>query len=271
MPVILSPALVVTPASGETRLSPYIGWDNEVTVGNVSADSSAAGYPVTNLANPSTTNWWLSDITDEQVILISSPDGDIDYVAFADHNFGTSGTSLVIEGQTGDSAPDFDVLAGVDPATDAPLLIRIPKASYIAIRVRLLPDAVAPSAAVLFVGELIIVPTGIPPGYTPLEHGRDVDLVGGRSESGEFLGNIVTGSSLSSATQLRLLPKDWYEAEMRAFVRAANFGDPFFFAWSPVLRPNEVGYCWFDGSAKPVISQSDGSIDISLPLRGIDT
>lgn len=271
MPVIFSPALVISPVTGESKLNPYIGWKNQVAFGNVSADSSATGYPASNLANASTTNRWVSGSTAEQLITVAGVIDDVDYVAIAGHNFGSAGVSLSIEGQTSESAPDFEVLASIDPATDAPLLIRIPKAPYISLQIRLTPVDVAPFASVLFVGELIIVPTGISPGYTPLEHGRDVDLVGGRAESDEYLGNIVVGSSLSSSTPFRLLPPIWYEAEMRPFIRAANFGEAFFFAWSPVLRPNDVGYCWFGGgSARPTISQSDGSFDITLPLQGLE-
>lgn len=270
MSVYLSPGLVVSPAAGESPISPYIGWQNQVAFGNITADNEAAGKPITNVANPSTANWWLSASTAEQLVTVSDLEGETDYVGIAGHNFGSAEIVVSVEAITAEPGADWEVVhTGAAPADNGPLLLRFEKDFYVGVRLRLVPDGVAPRMAVLHVGELIVIPTGISPGYTPITEGRDVDVVGGTSVGGDFLGNIVTGASLRTTTPLKLLPKDWYETVFSPFVRAFNEGEPAFFAWSPVYRPNQVGYCWIDGSANPVISQSDGKYDIDIPMRGV--
>lgn len=271
MTVVLSPGLVTNPVAGESRVNPYVGWHNHVVLTNVIADSEAFGYPATNLANPSTVNSWLSESLSEQLVTVDDIDGQTDYVGIARHNLGSGDIAiLAVEAITADLGADWEVVhPGFVPGDDAPILLRFPAGFYTGVRLRLAPDAVAPTIAVLFVGKLVVIPTGISPGYTPIVDGEDVDIVGGRAEAGDFLGEIVVGAELSTSTPLTLLPREWYDDEFRPFIKAANNGAPFFFAWSPVLRPEQVGYCWFDQSARPVISQTDGSYDISLSMKGV--
>lgn len=270
MTVVLSPGLVVSPVAGESDINPYVGWHSQVAFGNVTADSEAAGKPVTNLANPSTVNWWLSASTAEQLVTVSDLDGETDYVAIEGHNFGSAGVTVSVEAITAEPGAVWEVVhTGVSPADDGVLLLRFAKDFYVGVRLRLVPDGAAPRMAVLFVGELIVIPTGISPGYTPITEGQNTDMVGGRSEGGDFLGNIVTGASLNTTTPLKLLPRTWYETVFRPFIRAFNAGETAFFAWSPVLRPDQVAYCWVDGTARPVISQADGRYDIDIPMRGV--
>ena len=270
MPVVLSPALVVSPIAGESRLNPYIGWNNQVTFANVSADSAAVGKPITNVANPSTANWWVSGSTSEQLVTVVDLDWETDYVGVARHNFGSAAVTVSVEAITAELGAAWEVVHdGLLPPDDAALILRFAKRFYIGVRLRLVPHGVAPRMAVMHVGELIVIPTGISPGYTPITHGRNTDIVGGTSEGGEFLGNIVIGETLSTTTPLKLLPKDWYETVFSSFIRAFNGGEPAFFAWSPIIRPHQVGYCWIDGTARPTISQSDGRYDIDLPMKAV--
>lgn len=267
MSVVLSPALVVSPVAGESRINPYLGWRNVVAFDNVTSEHEDADFPITNIANPSTSNRWLSDSSLAQWILVEDLDGESDYVAFAGHNLGTIGAEITVEGEI--SSVFSEIFSGVVPADDSPLMIRFPKAAYTSIRVNIGASSSPPFVSVMFAGALIVIPTGISPGYTPISEGFNTELVGGRSASGEYLGYITVGSYRESRTPLKLLPRAFYEDTFREFVKAANNGDAFFFAWSPVLRPEQTGYCSFSGVAQPVISQSDGRYDISLPLVGI--
>jgi hypothetical protein len=272
MSVFLSPGLVVSPVVGESAINPYVGWHNQVAHGNVSADSEAAGYPVTNLANPSTVNRWRSDSSAEQLVTVTDLDGETDYVAIETHNLGSGGATVSVEAITAEPGAGWETVhSGASPADDKSLLLRFPKGFYTGVRLRIVPDAVPPYIAVLHVGELIVIPSGIAPGYTPINDGLEVEIVTGRADSGAYLGAIVTSSSLSTTTPLKLLPRSWFETVFRPFVEAANEGVPFFFAWSPVQRPDQVAYCWIDGQALPSIGQVDGSFDIDLPMRGVTT
>lgn len=267
MSVVISPGLVISPVAGESRVNPYIGWHNLVRFDNIVAEYEADDYPATNMSNPSTANRWLSTSSDEQTITIDDLSGLSDYVALAGHNAGSIGATVSVEGEL--EGVFYEVFSGVLPADDAPLLMRFNKAAYTSVRITIGAGSSPPYVSVVFAGELIVVPTGISPGYTPISEGYNDEMVGGRSISGEFIGNIVVSSRLETRTPLKLLPRAWYEDYMRPFVKAANRGAPFFFAWSPVLRPEQIGYCSFSSSTQPVISQSDGRYDVNLPMVGV--
>ena len=54
MSVYISQALALALAPTTDNDAGIIGYDNLLTIGNVTATSSATNYPATNLANPST-------------------------------------------------------------------------------------------------------------------------------------------------------------------------------------------------------------------------
>ena len=85
----------------------YIGYDNAVTISNVSADSEQASYPVTNLANPATNSLWKSDdASSAQYVTITTANAfQVNYVGIANHNFGTADCDIKVQIQpnSGDS------------------------------------------------------------------------------------------------------------------------------------------------------------------------
>lgn len=268
MPLILSPGLIVSPADGSDLHYPLIGWHNQVTFNNVSADSEAAGYPATNLGNPATTNRWLSAITEEQLVEVSNIEGQANYVAVARHTL--NGATISVEAITAEPGADWEVVhPGLLVANGEPIVLRFVAGFYVGVRLRIVPDGVAPSIAVLFVGDLIAVRPGIRPSFTPPSDARDVDLVQGMSISGEHLGAIVEGASLSTSVEFEAMEPDFYDVEMRDFVRGASAGDPFFFVWDPATHPDDAAYCWLTQSAKPVIIRSTGDIGLSFSIGGL--
>lgn len=85
--------------------TPYIGYHNVVTATNVSATTAENGYPASNLANPATHLYWQATSADDDQYLVVDTNylEEIDYVAFARHNFGSSGTAINIEAYRSDS------------------------------------------------------------------------------------------------------------------------------------------------------------------------
>lgn len=269
MVVVLSPGLVVTPPVGYLPHFPIVGWRNQVTVATVSADNELAAFPATNLANASTSQVWEGATADETLITVINLTGETDYVGLARHNLGSSDAVIFVSGMTAASSPAYVELLEYDPGDDTPMLLRVAKDFYTSIQLRIVPAGTAPRAAVLHVGELLTLPNGIQPGYTPLVDGQDVSRAVGWADSGEYLGSIVTGSRLTSSASIKDIDAANYDALVRPFVTAANRGAAFFFAWSPTDRPAEVGYCALEGAAKPVINQRTGQSDITLSMAGV--
>jgi hypothetical protein len=273
MALVLSPALVLSAPTDPTGPNaPCIGWRNVVAAGGIEADSEAAGYPVTNLANPSTAAQagWRSDSTDEQHITIILPGGGpVDYVGLARHNLGSTGVNLSIEAADPDNPGDWiEIFEAVVLAGDAPAVLRFDETFATAIRLRMIPvGAVPPRIAVVYAGMLLRLPRGLQPGLVPLAFAAADDVVSGQAESGDYLGRIVTNQSLKTAVSIRYLSYDWFRANMGPFARAART-IPFFFAWAPGDYPDDAGYAWLDGDIRPTVERTATGIvthvDISM-------
>jgi hypothetical protein len=268
--IVLSPALIVSPAGDYPLSYPMVGWHNVVTIGNVTADSEAAGYPVTNLANSSTANRWLSALTAEQLVTVSDIDaGLIDYVGIARHWL--DGATVSVEAITAEPGADWEeVHPGMIVAGTEPIVLQFEPGFYIGVRLRIIPDGVEPAMAVLFVGKSLVLQRSMQAGFTPIADAKENGLVTGWSQSGEHLGSILDGAMSSNSADLKALDPDWYRDTMRPFVVAGNAGEPFFFAWDPEHHPDEVGFCVFSGPVRPVVNYLGGKeIDISIPINAV--
>lgn len=237
--IVLSPSLVLSATPGLDN--PSFLWRSIVTVSNVAATYASADYPVSNLANPATHLKWLSTSTAVQYLTVTTGSADpIDAVGIAGHNFGTAEIAVSIEGNTGSGWSEL--VAPVIPADDAPLMFRVTSSSFTAIRVKLAAGSDEPFAAVLSVGKLLVSPMRIAAPYTPINMGRVLDAVDGISISGNYLGGVVLGEHRAGNIPIQFIDSDWYRANMDIFIAQAARREPFFFAWSPVTYPTEVGY-----------------------------
>jgi hypothetical protein len=90
----------------------------------------------------------------------------------------------------------------------------------------------------------------------------------GQSESGSFLGRIVTGASNQNAVALSNLTPLWYRQYFVPFVFQAR-KLPFFYAWRPYTYPLEVGFVWLTAMPTPTNDLNNGMMKVNLSLRGI--
>jgi hypothetical protein len=267
--IVISSSLVLAGEDEEHPNAPVVGWQNLVTPGNIAATFTDPTTAVADLANPSTYLRWLSTSTAQQFLTVTglpSPD-EVDYLAVAGHNFGTAKTPLLVQGDDGGG---YDDLAGeVVLGDDAPVLFRFPPAPLQSIRLRLNSGGLAPpSAAVVYVGKLLVLPRRLYVGHAPLPFARRANLVTGRSESGQFLGRVVLSEATETHVDLPHLLPAFYRSEVEPWLKRA-LTDPFFFAWRPAGYPFEVGYCWLSADAKMSNQLANGMVQVSLDLQGI--
>lgn len=270
MSIVLGPGLVLSYTAAQRRIAPWILWRNLVTFTNISADESPS--LATNMWNPQTSSYWVSETPDEQLIYIDNLLDELNAVGIARHNFGSNGTHVTIEAVTAESSPAYEVVAESSPGDDQPLLFRLPDQGYSAVRIRLgeaaggLPHRVA----VVMVGRLLVLPNGISPSYTPIQDAPDIELSSGRSQRGEFLGGWVLASGLETTTTITEVTDSWYRANMRPFLDYANRGGSFFWAWSPVVRPDDVSYSWFPRTARSRMVRSAPVWSVEMTMAGVD-
>lgn len=265
--IVISESLVLAATGAVTADNPVVGWRNLVTTSNLAADFEDTDYPAVNLANPSTAQKWLGqvDASPQYLTVTLSGSDEIDYLAVARHNFGTA--QIAVKPQGDDGGGYADLTSEVLPGDDAPLLFRFDPQSLQAIRLRMAVGTAAPSAAVLYVGKLLVLQRRIYVGHVPIPYGRRTQVTNGRSESGNFLGRIVTGETRETAVSIRNMTPAWYRTEMDPFIAAAQ-ETPFFFAWRPGAYPDEIGYAHVTNEPQPSNQRSNGMMQIDLQLGG---
>lgn len=270
--LVLAQNLVLAEADTIPDGTPYIGIHSLVTISNITADLEDDDYPVTNLANPLTTNGWRSTTQDAQEItaVVNATD-DIDYAGIAGHNFGTAGIAVSIYYDNGGGPV---LLAGPQiPADDQPLLFVWTPAQYATIIVSLAASSVEePRADVLKIGKLLVCERGYPvDGKLKIPpFGRKTQIVNGRSESGNFTGRIVTGQSRKFEIPFTNFTADWYREFFDPFLEQAQGNDAFFYAWKPTDYAYEVAYAWLEGEdPEPLVDPVTDRVDVTLVCGGI--
>lgn len=268
MSLIISRDIVLTPQVVADGNKPIIGWRNVVTLGNVVADTEAADYPASNLANPLTFSRWRAADTTEQYLTVTTNTTDpLDYIAIARHNLASAAIPVSVEGKLG-VGDWFELVEDVLLPNDGPALFRFPLQTLTAIRLRFQAGEAPTEIAVLYAGALLILERKIWVGQTAPNDGLDVTMTNGRSENGEYLGTIELSRRTSIKVPLSLIDPAWYRLNMRDFVTARP-RVPFFFAWRPEDFPQEVGFMWLPNIPKPVNEGPSGLIAMSLDLQGI--
>lgn len=268
--IVISRDLVLAETPGLNF--PVIGWRNGVTVSNLIASSAADGFPASNMAEPSTYLRWVADSADAQTLTIAIAAADpIDYVAIAGHNLGSAQIAIAVDGATEETgsppAPDWtEIVEESLVAGDEPLILRFAPQAFASLRVRLAAGVLPATAAVVYVGKLLVCERGLATDdHAPINLGRATRATNNRSESGQFLGRIVTGQTSQSSAAFAHLTSAWYRAEFDPFLRAA-VEQPFFWAWKPSEFPRDVGYCWLTNDPVPMVSRATGRIAIDLQM-----
>jgi hypothetical protein len=136
-------------------------------------------------------------------------------------------------------------------------------------RLKLVPLETPPEIAVVYIGQLMVVPMDIPVGHTPLIDGRVTRTAAGNSEAGDYLGSIVLSQKLSSSVSFQYLDDEWYRQTMRPFVQRGR-GTPFFFSGFPESHPREAGFAWLTSDPRPDFIGSEW-VNISFDMGGIVT
>lgn len=268
MAIILNQKMVLSAKQGSSSGKPLIGWRNYVGFGNITAEYEDPFYPVTNLGNSATNSEWRSTSADEQTIEVEIGGGLIvDYIALARHNLGSSGTIVYIDALiAGEDQTDWlRIFDGQILGSDRPAILRFEELYPTRIRVTLVPDGIIPRIAVFYIGKLTVMEKGMLQDVTPILYANRTDVVTGRSESGDFLGRIITDQTKEVSYSFESVNYDWFKQEMGEFAEA-SMTRPFFFAWLPAIFPEEVGYGWLNNDLNPAAFHYTGGIHVNFSL-----
>jgi hypothetical protein len=261
--LVLSSELIDAPNAN----NPIVGWDNRVTLSGISASFEDISFPAANLSNPSTYYRWQSTDPDDVQFLTVTNLGEeqIDYLAVAAHNLGSTQTPVRVQGDSGSGFVDLtsDVLL----PDDAPVIFRFTPVGLTSIRLRMAPAGDILRASVLYTGKLLVLQRRIYVGHAPLTHNRSTTKIPSTSESGHFLGTLVTRRANSTRLDLKNITPEFFRNDMVPWLRFAETS-PFFFAWRPGDYPLETGYCWLPSSEQVSNAMANGLMQVTANLQG---
>lgn len=274
MGVVIASGLVLADGGDINANNPVIGYENLVTAGNLSSTTEDPDYPVENLVTPATYSRWVglvsSPAEDEYIRIDAATVDDVDYVGIARHNFFSAQIAVSLEVLDPDASPEdwVEVIAPFIPESDGPIVMRFEPQAVVAVRVRLQAGLAAPTAAVLFLGLLLVLQRRLYVGHRPMPYNVTTRATNGRSESGNFLGRIVMNETTRTEVKLANITPAWMRATFIPFLRHAR-EFPFFFAWRPSTYPQEVGYGWLTNDPAPENMRPNGMMRVDLQMNGI--
>lgn len=270
--IVISSALALSLVESRTANNPVVGWRNLVSFGSVVADHEAAGYPASNLANPATDagQQWRSDSTAEQFLTFSVvSESPVDYVGIARHNFGSSGAMVSIEYPDPENEEEWlELVEPFLPGDDSPILARFVPTFLESLRIRIQPVDTPPRAAVVYIGEILVMQRRVYVGHTPITMGRSQNVQHNWSEGGDFLGSVLISEKRTTSFPMANLTPAWVRAELAPFLVNCRTS-PFFWAWRPGDYPREVGFVVAQNDPRPTNQRSNGMMQVEFQLGGI--
>jgi hypothetical protein len=259
---------------GGVNNHPVICYQNLITPSLITSTTEETGNPSDNLANDNTSLIWRGTTTgsDEYITMTVTGLGTINYVAVARPNWSATGATVSLEGDTGGG---YTIIGSTFTLTnDGPLIMMFTASStYTGLRIKIASGGSdVPQAAVVYVGQALILQRKLYVGHSPITMSREVNAVASMSESGEFLGRTILGQHSASEISLQNLTADWVRTYLDPFLQSA-LDAPFFFAWRPSNYPLETAFAWVPGGSFPVPEnqRSNGMMSISIPVMGITT
>lgn len=191
--LVISQNLVLSEADAALpEGTPRILWDNIVAFGLIEADSEAEGYPASNLSNPATDQEWRAEAAgDVEITITVNVVDEQSAVGIARHNFGSAG--IAVEVGYYDVSLVWNNLAGPQmPGSDEPMLFQFTSQSLSEITIKLATGDEAARAAVVYAGDMLIMPRGVDVDgdYLIPRFARKTEFAAPMSERGDYNGQI---------------------------------------------------------------------------------
>lgn len=272
MPIYISQAVYLSgtldPDDYINANNPRIGYHNLIQYGAVTADSEAAAYPASNIANVSTAEYWESETNATQYLYLQLDTSGWDYMGIAGHNLEGSVYQWQSRADPGD--PWTDVTDERIPGDNEALIDLVTNRLHPFVRLKLIPaSGVFPKIAVIYIGRILTLQRRVYVGFTPSTYARNTTVVSGMSENGQFLGRVVKRRTRGGVTLSQQdVTRSYYTTYIDPFAVHAET-KPFFCAWRPAQYPNEVGYCWTTDDIVMEQQRSNGMVKFDIKFRAL--
>lgn len=272
--IVISQGFVLPDTDGIDARNPIIGYQNMIadTTSILTASTSSADEPISNLLNGATYLAWRATTTAQQILSIDlgSPRR-VDYFGLAAHNLGTIGSNVLLQYYDTDTTTWTDASPLYTPDTaNGVVFTRFTAQTFQYWRFVFAASATAVPAriAVLYLGELLVLQRRVMIGHAPYTFARKTTLVQGRSENGQFLGRMVRQEFLEHTLEQKNITPTWARSKWLPFLDVART-EPFFWAWRPSQYPGECAFGWLMDDPSTSNSGPNKYMTASIKIQSI--
>lgn len=253
-----------TPSSNDTL--PMVLWDNIMSQGTITASTTDATTVATNVGTETTFDYWKPTALPAWSKVDAGSAKTVDSFAIVAHNLGSSGSTIILQYSTDNST--WNNTLTVVPTDDTPILGIITSVSARYWRVYITGSTI-PYIGIISIGQRLVLPGGVKPGYTPIWQAQKVELLQSKSLGGQFLGNRILRQGAETSIGLVSFSRTFAEADLQSFKGWYNGGHAFIWASGPSVFTKDVGYCWRKPNAemRPTFTETGNWVDVTMEVE----
>jgi len=240
-------------------------YENLFHTGTVTASTEAADGEAANAANEPTWDFWTPTAVPAWIKVDAGSTVSCDAAAVAAHDIGSTGATVQVQSSPDDAT--WTTQGSVAPTDDSVIIILFPSVSARYWRLRVI-DAVA-SIGVAYIGSRLTFTRSVLSGHVALNNAKRVELMNTTTIGGQFLGNRIRRIGAETSVNFGLVDTGFADGDFAPFKDWYNDGHAFFFASSPLVWPDDVGYCWRPEGAseiRPVYEEGGLLTNLSMDV-----
>ena len=227
-----------------------------------------ADFPIGNAVTGPTWDFWRTPSTSAasiEVLLADQTDANCLFIGA--HDMNTVGADFRLRVSVDGGSNFTTVLDWTTPSDNSPIMVLFPRNTG---NLWQLSQRNGPaSIGVVMLGEKLAFCGGIDGSRVGFAHGNRVELMGGNSVGGQFLGQRVRRRGGNTSVTFPWLTSPFVDDTMAPFQVHYNDGRPFAFAGNPSYDDNDLAYCWRPDSGselRPRYIQNGLGVEINMAM-----
>lgn len=248
-----------------------IAYDDHLPDATVTASSEQTGAEIENALDGNTFDFWQPNTTGNVTVDIDLVTAQrADYLAIGAHNLSSelSDDITVAYSADGNTYTTSYTIDDADIVDDGPILLHLVSRTNRYARLTFPVASTDFRIGILQYGTLLQMQRTVYDGLNPPTLSREEEMIPNRSDSGRFLGMLLTRAFFETRLSWDDLEPDWYRQHFDPFVIASQTRG-FFLAWRPAEFDAEVVYAWRTRAVRPDNSGEVGLMSVRLDIQGV--